>query len=424
MYVHVHVYTLLVCIHSVVQYIGLSHVEIVMRFCTCPSCGLREAYLLSIVISLLFIILCAFIPNLLVGQQQHFIDSNSNISLSQTSQKVRRIHVDNQKKVNQSKIIIFWTKYKQRRWINKDSWVKCGIYKCLITSNYSLMPYADAVVFRGFDSSLAQDIEHALSNPKPRLTHQYWIYYNSESALRTHNLPINITKYEPVFNLTMTYKLDSDIVYGYGRVVPGKHLDGYDSKRNYLEGRNVTAFAVISNCYHRRLDYIHELQKYMDIDIYGRCHGKPICRKCWGIAKQYKFFLAFENSLCADYVTEKTFANAFTHEVVPVIMSGANLSNPLLIPQGSYINARSYSSPKELATYLMQVSNNSTLYNSFFKWRAKWKIVGQWQYKNRFCSVCEKLYESQDVKIYKNIHNWFNKDKECTEWPMTNTSTV
>ena len=65
----------------------------------------------------------------------------------------------------------------------------------------------------------------------------------------------------------------------------------------------------------------------------------------------------------------------------------------------------------------MEVSNNSTLYNSFFKWRAKWKIVGQWQYKNRFCSVCEKLYESQDVKIYKNIHNWFNKDKECTIWP-------
>ena len=44
-------------------------------------------------------------------------------------------------------------------------------------------------------------------------------------------------------------------------------------------------------------------------------------------------------SLCRFF---KTFANAFTHEVVPVIMSGANLSNPLLIPQGSYINARSY----------------------------------------------------------------------------------
>ena len=399
---------------------------------TCPSmsCGLREAYIFSIITCLLFIIVCVCVPEVLEGQQ-HFIKSNFSVSdmtwymyiknILSSSQRTSKVHVrlDNQKKVNQSKIIIFWTKYKQQRWINKDSWVKCGPthnYKCLTTSNYSLLPNADALVFRGFGGFLELDIEHALSI-SPRLTHQYWIYYNRESSLRTHYLPINITKYEPVFNWTMTYKLDSDIVYGYGRVVPGKHLDGYDSKRNYLEGRNVTAFAVISNCFQRRLDYVHELQKYMDIDIYGRCHGKPICRKCWGIAKQYKFFLAFENSLCADYLTEKTFGNAFTHEVVPVIMSGANLSNPLLIPQGSHINARSYSSPKELATYLMEVSNNSTLYNSFFKWRAKWKVVDQYRYKDTLCSVCEKLYESKEAKIYKNIYNWFSMDKECTEWP-------
>ena len=203
------------------------------------------------------------------------------------------------------------------------------------------------------------------------------------------------------------------------RVLPGKYLDGFNSTKNYLKGRTQTAFAVISNCFKPRLDYIHELQKYIDIDLYGRCPGhKPFCRNCWKIAKKYKFYLAFENSLCTDYITEKTFTNAYTHELVPVIMSGANLSNPLLIPQGSYVDARSYSSAKELATYLMEVSNNSTLYNNFFKWRAKWKIVNQWHYKGLECSICEKLYESNEVKIYNNIYSWFNKSKECVDWSV------
>ena len=311
---------------------------------------------------------------------------------------------------NQPKTIIFWTTYYRHTW--RGNYHKCGKHKCYSTSKRSLLPYADAVVFHGFDDF---EIKEALS--VPRLTHQYWIYFNWESSLRTRIQ--NITQYEPVFNWTMTYKLDSDIIYSYSRVLPGKYLRGFDAKRNYLKGRTQTAFAIISNCFKPRLDYIHELRKYIDIDLYGRCPGhKSLCRNCWKIAKQYKFYLSFENSLCTDYITEKTYTNAFTNELVPVIMSGANLSNPLIIPQGSYIDARSYSSAKELATYLMEVSNSSTLYNNFFKWRAKWKIVNQWDYKSWECSICEKLYESNDVKIYNNIYSWFNKSKECVDWSV------
>ena len=315
---------------------------------------------------------------------------------------------------NQPKTIIFWTKYYGHTW--RDNHLsKCGKHKCYSTSKRSLLPYADAVVFHGFDNF---EIKEALS--VPRLTHQYWIYYNKEASLRSTIQ--NITQYEPVFNWTMTYKLDSDIIYSYSRVLPGKYLRGFDSKRNYLKRRTKTAFAIISNCFKPRLDYIHELKKYIDIDLYGKCPGhKPFCRRCWKIAKKYKFYLSFENSLCTDYITEKTYTNAFTHELVPVIMSGANLSNPLLIPQGSYVDARSYSSAKALATYLMEVSNNSTLYNNFFKWRAEWKIVNQWDYKGLECSICEKLYESNEVKIYNNIYSWFNRSKECVDWSVVQT---
>ena len=394
-----------------------------------PSPNWQTLFSISLFISLLlisfYVYLCYFVPlspnGLQYGSNTILLQWSDNLSRSghqltiSNSYTNRSLDIVNHiKKSHRTKfkLILLWSDY--HYWSETIKWTNCkgGQYVCYTTQNHSLLSDADAVAFYGFRH--LQEIKEALS-VVPRLTHQYWIYYNRESSQNTPYY--NITQYEPVFNWTMTYKLDSDIVHTYAKVIPGEYLDGFNSTKNYLEGKTRTAFAVISNCFKPRLDYIQELRKYIDIDLYGRCPGyKPLCHKCWKIATKYKFYLSFENSLCTDYITEKTYTNAFTHELVPVIMSGANLSNPLLIPQGSYVDARSYSSAKELATYLMEVSNNSTLYNNFFKWRAKWKIVSQWQYKSLECSICEKLYESNDVKIYNNIYSWFNKSKECVSW--------
>ncbi|KAH3882514.1 hypothetical protein DPMN_006454 [Dreissena polymorpha] len=54
-----------------------------------------------------------------------------------------------------------------------------------------------------------------------------------------------------------------------------------------------------------------KLSKFIDVDIYGAC-GKLECprgeRRCFDMLnKDYKFYLAFENSNCVDYITEKFF---------------------------------------------------------------------------------------------------------------------
>lgn len=84
------------------------------------------------------------------------------------------------------------------------------------------------------------------------------------------------------------------------------------------------AVAVISNCnrtLNNRLEFISELQKYIDVDVYGKC-GNFSCSKtnhheCMSMfEKDYKFYLALENSNCVDYITEKYFNNGLKYNSI------------------------------------------------------------------------------------------------------------
>lgn len=85
--------------------------------------------------------------------------------------------------------------------------------------------------------------------------------------------------------------------------------------KNYAEGKTKKVAWIVSNCHPQndRMKYALELQKYIDVDIYGKC-GKLSCpktEKCWKtLEKEYKFYLAFENGNCKEYITEKFFLNA------------------------------------------------------------------------------------------------------------------
>jgi glycosyl transferase family 10 (putative fucosyltransferase) len=83
------------------------------------------------------------------------------------------------------------------------------------------------------------------------------------------------------------------------------------------------ALVIVSNCKSKnRMEVINELQKHIPLDVFGKC-GKPLpdcgrydanrtkCTQKFG--KQYKFYLAFENSNCRHYITEKFFTNALRY---------------------------------------------------------------------------------------------------------------
>ena len=85
---------------------------------------------------------------------------------------------------------------------------------------------------------------------------------------------------------------------------------------NFAEGKTKKVAWFVSNCVakNNRLEFAHELGKHIQVDIYGAC-GSHSCsranaKQCFDLlSKHYKFYLAFENSNCRDYISEKFFVN-------------------------------------------------------------------------------------------------------------------
>ena len=197
-----------------------------------------------------------------------------------------------------------------------------------------------------------------------------------------------LSNFTDFFNATMTYRTDSDFYWPYGFVEKFPHAPKTDKEmalarrsvtRNYAEGKSKLAVWLVSHCNtdSRREYYVHILQKYSQIDIFGKC-GKKFCpwtaaSECYArIEIDYKFYLSFENSLCRDYITEKMY-NILDLDMVPIVYGAADYAE--LFPPHSYIDALKYS-PQELSKYLDLLDKNDTLYSEYFWWKPyyKWEL--------------------------------------------------
>ncbi|XP_066974247.1 alpha-(1,3)-fucosyltransferase C-like [Macrobrachium rosenbergii] len=230
----------------------------------------------------------------------------------------------------------------------------------------------------------------------------------------------------------MFYLRDSDVVFSHGFVVPKE--DTHFLPRSWvippaMEAVNLTrkvAVTFISNCrsVSKRLQYIRRVQKYVQVDVYGRC-GSLSCGgsmyvehmyntttdPCLKVAgESYLFYFAFENNLCSEYVTEKVY-NLMHYPVVPVVRGSANYSS--VLPPNSYINANDYS-PKELAERLLYLKDHPQEYEQYFEWKKYYQAstVGGVRI---MCDLCSRLHDPEfyEHKVYEDFHDWFVGKSRC-----------
>ena len=162
-------------------------------------------------------------------------------------------------------------------------------------------------------------------------------------------------------------------------------------------------FALQSNCDSSRINLIHKLKIYTQVDVYGGCarlfkesSKLPRCNrdsKCKRVMSEYKFVISIENSLCDEYLTEKYFENGLKNGLVPIVMIPPKFEarNKNLVP-GSYINIYHFKSIESLAKHLEYLNKNATAYNEYFEWKQKYEIKPG---EHRACLLCKKLWDME-----------------------------
>ena len=123
-------------------------------------------------------------------------------------------------------------------------------------------------------------------------------------------------------------------------------------------------------------------------NVANQCHDKGGGCKI-NLSKYYKFYLAFENSICKDYISEKLY-HLFKDDTdfVPVVRGAPNVK--AMFPANTLILTVDYNSPEELAHYLKELGANKTTYLSYLKGKDKYINKSDF-YTLGMCSLCDKL---------------------------------
>lgn len=197
----------------------------------------------------------------------------------------------------------------------------------------------------------------------------------------------------------------------------------------------------------RRESYVKELEKYIKVDIYGWCsnqsdpcesaNDREACMV--NLYNSYKFYLAFENSHCDYYITEKYFKiykkeKLFNVNIIPVVR-GARLEHYLEAAPDprSFVFADEFNSPKHLADYLHYLDRNSSAYMEYFEWKPRLFDKFAETVRNRrkmklendlarfdqplFCELCARLHNETYLSKPKsvNLTDVFNPYKDCRD---------
>ena len=215
-----------------------------------------------------------------------------------------------------------------------------------------------------------------------------WIEHESPASTRIQS------KYEELFQLTASYSRSSDLWAPYLKVVSKEKPDTSGTAVDHAKRENKTVIAFMSNCVGYRIEFIRQLGKHMQIDFFGGCSGNVgSCprnsKDCEEKQKQYKFFLALENSFCEDYHTEKFYWQGFMKGLVPITFFDAeSLKNkPTMAPPKSFINILDFPNMKALGDHLNYLNNNDTAYNEYHTWRNDFTMRGLDR-----CSLCEEAH--------------------------------
>jgi hypothetical protein len=234
---------------------------------------------------------------------------------------------------------------------------------CRFVTDPQALADADAVVFH---IPTLGPVDHLRKR-----SGQLWVAWSLESRVMCPAL--DDPGFMSRFDLTMTYERSSDIWYPYfgPGTVPGL------TRPPQPRTEAVPVVYLQSNLGDRcdRLAYAGELMRRVRVDSFGPVlRNRPEVIAPGHVPRielygRYKFTLAFENSVAADYVTEKLYEPLVAGSV-PVYRGTSDVAALAPAPN-CWVDARDFGSATELGSYLNHLDADDDEYLAYHAWRSQ-----------------------------------------------------
>ena len=323
---------------------------------------------------------------------------------------------------NRTKLILYLNPanfQRVRNITNLKYFEQCKVNNCRMTFDPGKANVSDAVII---------DWRTLIYKPgfqRPR--DQVWIFIQHEPPPQYWGpSPVFYENMKNTFNWTMTYSKKADIHLPYGEL-KRKQVREFHRKRDYLEiAKNKTKDAVwiVSNCVtagHRE-DYVKTLKKYIGVETLGAC-GNPWCGKahdhelgdCFSILNtSYRFYLAFENNLCEEDITEKFFEN-YKYDIIQVVRGGRPRKRPAEGSKMAYVSTSDFTNAHALGFYLRELKQNVTEYGKLMAAKDEYEAIPyQELFQKAMCQVCARLHNlDKHRQTYKDVYHWMQTQESC-----------
>lgn len=271
-----------------------------------------------------------------------------------------------------------------------------NISGCWLSDDPSTLSSADVVVFHHQELSSGR-----ASLPRQRPPSQRWVWLSLEPPANHANL----SRFNGVFNWTMSFRRDADVPIPYGRTLLGAEGRAGPPPLN----RSCLVSWVVSKYLpgQARAAFYRGLSRYVPVQVYGRWSGRPLSKRQLlpTIARCY-FYLSLENSQARDYISEKLWRNALQAGAVPVVLGPSRATYQALAPPGSFIHVDDFRSPAALAAHLTRLAADRRAYEGFFSWRRSHRVHTLTDWRERLCQICLRYPQLAASKSYQDLEAW------------------
>ncbi|XP_054613120.1 alpha-(1,3)-fucosyltransferase 7-like [Dunckerocampus dactyliophorus] len=297
-------------------------------------------------------------------------------------------------------VLLWYWPFNQVEDIHGDvCWDRYRIPRCRFVAERSSFSEADVVVFHNRELVTGKE---KLPLELPRPLGQRWAWLSLESPANNGDL----RRFAGVFNLTVSYRRDADVSTPYGKLLPRASEEPMDP---IPQNKTDLVCWVVSNyrSSYRRSKVYQELSTVVPVKVYGRWTNTPLKPKDLlpTISCCY-FYLAFENSISKDYITEKLWRNAYQSGAVPVVLGPPVQDYEAVAAPHSFIHVDEFASAKELGEYLQKLAGDVERYGEYQRWRREWKVKRYDGWRQRLCEICTRYRSFPRHKVYADLAAW------------------